>query len=377
MRICIVTHKLQKGDGQGRVNYEVALEALREGHQIVMVASKIDDDLVGHSNTQSILIPVDSWPTELLRNAVFSTKSTRWLKRNRSCFDVLLVNGAITQVPADFNAVHFVHSSWLSSPVHTSKEAKGFYSFYQWFYTRLNVSLEKKAFQDSAQMIAVSNQVARDLEAIGIPSQSIKTITNGVDLEEFLPGRVQRKTLGLPENMPLALFVGDIRTSRKNLDTVLQAMTEVTELSIAIVGGVQGSPYPSLAKDLGIAQRTHFLDYRKDVPQLMQAADFLISPSRYDPFGLVVLEAMASGLAVVTASAAGASELVTPEVGFVVENADDKGAIVNAMKTLSADALLRESMGNNARKIAETFSWQSMAKEYVRLFENYLVLKGA
>ena len=376
MRICIVTHKLQKGDGQGRVNYEIAWEALRKGHEVILVASYVDDALANHSNIEVVCISVASWPTELLKNIVFSMASACWLNQNRLSFDILLVNGAITQARADFNAVHFVHSSWLNSPVHASKGKQNLYGLYQWLYTRLNVAFEKKAFRQSDCMIAVSEQVSRELELIGISPQSIKTIVNGVDLAEFSPGSVDRRSLGLPNSVPLALFVGDIRTPRKNLDTVLSALVEVPDLALAIVGSTDNSPYPQMAKDLGVAHRTHFLGYRKDMPALMRAADFFVFPSRYDPFGLALLEAMATGLAVVTAKSAGASSLVTPEVGFVLEQANDKVALANAMIALTADGNLRQLMGNRARKVAEALSWQSMAQGYIRLFEDFSAVKS-
>lgn len=371
MRICIVTHKLQKGDGQGRVNYEVACEALRAGHQLVLVASAVDDELANNPNVQVSSIKVNGWPTELVRNIIFSSISTRWLRKNCSRFDILLINGAITRFPADFNAVHFVHSSWLRSPVHTFRESITLYGFYQWFYTWVNGIFEKKAFQKSKLMIAVSNQVAKELETAGVSAHSIATITNGVDLEEFSPGNIQRQCLDIPERVPLALFVGDIRTSRKNLDLVLSALVDVPDLHVAIAGSTENSPYPEMAKSLKVEGRTHFLGYRKDISTLMKAADFLIYPSHYDPFGLVVLEAMASGLAVVTARSAGASELVTPDIGFVLRDSNDRDALVDAMRALSSDSNLRSQMGAGARKVAQSLSWQSMAREYVRLFEDF------
>ncbi len=65
---------------------------------------------------------------------------------------------------------------------------------------------------------------------------------------------------------PLALFVGDIRSRRKNLELVLHALTEVRGLHLAVVGDTARSPYPAMAAELGVMDRVHFLGYRRDVP---------------------------------------------------------------------------------------------------------------
>jgi glycosyltransferase involved in cell wall biosynthesis len=73
------------------------------------------------------------------------------------------------------------------------------------------------------------------------------------------------------------------------------------------------------------------LGFRQDVPDLMKAADFLVFPSRYEPFGLVVLEAMATGIPVITAATTGATELVTPDCSFVLPDSDDTQALAEAL----------------------------------------------
>ena len=89
---------------------------------------------------------------------------------------------------------------------------------YQGFYTALNANWERKAFDRAKVVVAVSEKVAQELVAIGIPRDRIRVILNGIDLQEFAPGIVDRQKRGLPEEVPLALFAGDIRTPRKNLD---------------------------------------------------------------------------------------------------------------------------------------------------------------
>jgi glycosyltransferase involved in cell wall biosynthesis len=372
VKICIVTHKIRKGDGQGRVNYEVVQEAIRRGHDLTLLASEIAPELAENSAVNCIYIPVEGYPTEFIRNFIFAQKSADWLRKNRANLDLIKVNGAITMGASDVNAVHFVHGSWLKSPVHISHKRKDLYGLYQWLFTAANAYWEKQAFRKSKIIIAVSEKVAQELVNIDVPRSQIRVVVNGVDLQEFAPGVSSRTELGLPENVNLALFAGDIRISRKNLDTVLHALVKVPELHLAVVGGTQDSPYPAMAKALNISKRVHFLGYRRDMPQIQRASDLFVFPSRYEPFGLVVIEAMASGLPVITATTTGAADLVNPDCGIVLDDCDDVNALADALGLLNSDRSLRQQMGKVARTIAEQHSWSTMAQTYLNIFEELI-----
>ncbi|MBE9001236.1 glycosyltransferase family 4 protein [Nostoc sp. LEGE 12447] len=371
MKLCIVTHKIKKGDGQGRVNYEVANEAIRRGHQLTLLVSEVAPELKENSQVNWIPIPVKDYPTEFVRNFIFAQKSTDWLRKNRSKIDLVKVNGAINLAAADVNAVHFVHSSWLRSPVHISRNRRDLYGLYQWLFTAFNARWEKQAFQKAQVVVAVSEKVAQELVNIGVPRSRIRVIINGVDLDEFTPGesKSNRQKLGLPENVTLALFAGDIRTPRKNLDTVLHALVKVPDLHLVVVGHTQNSPFPQLAASLGLNERVHFVGFRRDIPQIMQAVDLFVFPSRYEACSLVLLEALSSGLPVITATATGGGELVTPECGIVLSDSDDIDALALALLTLVSNPTLIQQMGKAARSVAEQHSWTSMAQTYVDLFE--------
>ena len=369
MKLCIVTHKIKKGDGQGRVNYEVAQEAIRRGHQLTLLASEIAPELEDNGQVNWIKIPVKGYFTEFVRNFIFAHKSADWLRQHRSEIDLVKVNGAINLAAADVNAVHFVHSSWLRSPVHISRNRRDLYGFYQWLFTAFNARWEKQAFQKAQVVVAVSEKVAQELVNIGVPRSRIRVIVNGVDLEEFAPGPSNRQKLGLPENVTLALFAGDIRTPRKNLDTVLHALAKVPDLHLVVVGHTQGSPFPELAASLGLSDRVHFVGFRRDIPEIMQAVDLFVFPSRYEACSLVLLEALSSGLPVITATATGGGELVTPECGIVLSDSDDIDALAVGLMSLVSDIPLMQQMGKAARFVAEQHSWTTMAQTYVDLFE--------
>jgi glycosyltransferase involved in cell wall biosynthesis len=369
MNLCIVTRNVSKGDGQGRANYEIAWEAIRRTHQVAILSSNLDPELREHSQVNWIYIPVKNWPTQLLSSLVFSWRSSAWLRKHRLEIDLIQACGAVTGAATDINTVHFIHSGWLRSPVHPIRLHQGAYGVYQWLYTVLNAHWEKEAFRQAKVVVAVSEKIEKELIEIGVPKDRIRVILNGVNLQEFAPGSADRSQLGLPERVTLALFVGDIRTPRKNLDTVLNALFQVPALHLAVVGATERSPYPSLAIKLGLDKRVHFLGYRRDVSEIMKAVDLFVLPSRYEACTLVLLEAMATGLPVITAVTAGGAEIVTPDCGVVLSDSEDTQALAKALTKLSSDRHLRNQMGQTSRVIAEQHSWNSKAKRYIDLFE--------
>ncbi|MBM0741366.1 glycosyltransferase family 4 protein [Phormidium sp. CLA17] len=376
MKLCIVTAIVAKGNGQGRVNYEVAQEAIERGHQVTLVASSVAPDLYEHPQVQWVSIPAKRFPSALIREAIFSYKSARWLKQHQAEFDLIKVNGAITSASSDVNAVHFVHSAWLESNVNPDRgiRNRNLHGLYHWLYSTLNTQWEAKAFRNTKVIIAVSEKVKQEIVRLGIPGESIQVVLNGVDLNEFYPGRVDRQALELPGNIPLALFAGDIRTPRKNLDTVLHALVQVPKLHLVVAAGVEKSPYPQLAEKLCVKERVHFIGYRRDIPKLMQAVDLFVFPSRYEACSLALLEAMASGLPVITAQTTGGSEIVTSDCGVVLSNPDDVQSLTEALNQLMDDPENLYQMGQAARKVAEQYSWQQQAKAYVDRFEDMVAI---
>jgi len=367
VQLALITHRFVRGDGQGRVNYEVARAALDAGHVVWLVASEVAADLARHPRARVVRLPVSGWPTELLRNQVFALRSAWWLLRHRRQLDLVHVNGCITLGRADVNAAHFVHSAWLRSPHHTSRVRRDAYGLYQYLYTRLNAWLERRAYRRATRVVAVSEQVRRELRSIGVAGERLRVIANGVDIEEFRPAAPARGELGLPPG-PLLLFVGDIKTPRKNLDTLLRALLEVPEAQLAVVGRTEGSPYPEMARTLGVDARVRFLGYRRDVARLMQAADVFVFPSRYEACSLVLLEAVASGLPVIAARTTGGTELLTSDCSVLIDDPGSAAQLAAAIRRIGASPVQLEAMRRAARALAEAHTWSAMAAAYLKLY---------
>ncbi len=373
MNICIVTHEFATYSGQGRVNYEIAKYLLDQGHRVFMVASDVAPDLSCHPNAHVLLVKIPMWvKTAVLRNQVFALRSAALLRQHRTKFDIIHANGGITYHSSDVNACHFVHSSWINSRFHPAREKKGIEGIYQWIYTTLNAKWEQRANRATRRVIAVSDFVKHSLiEDADVPAETIEVVWNGVDIEEFRPiakgeENFLRSFLGLPSTVCISFFTGDIKSNRKNLDLVLQAMVKLpSKHHLVVAGSTLGSPYPEMAKALGLGERVHFLGHRSDVSTMLRCADIFTFPSHYDPCPLVILEALASGVPVVTASSVGNSALIEQgKNGYILNSNYDLDGLVTVLGELGDSLDLRQRVGWAGREMAEEMSWRKMAAHY-------------
>jgi glycosyltransferase involved in cell wall biosynthesis len=379
MNICIVTHEFSTQTGQGRVNYEIARYLLNQGHRIFMVASEVAPDLSCHPNAYPLLVEIPKWvKVRILRNQVFALRSASLIRQYRMQFDVIHANGAITYHESDVNACHFVHSSWIHSRFHPIREKKGIGAWYQWLYTTFNGKWEQRADRATKRVIAVSDFVKHSLvEDAHVPEETIEVVWNGVDIDEFRPRargekNLLRSSLDLPDSVCISFFTGDIKSNRKNLDLVLHAFRQLPDHHhLVVAGATLGSPYPMMAQSMGLEGRVHFLGYRSDVADLLRYADVFTFPSHYDPCPLVILEALACGVPVVTTRSVGNSVLIeSGESGYVLESNHDVDSLAAVLKELGESPELRYQIGMAGRRTAEALSWQKMSAQYEAIYRH-------
>jgi UDP-glucose:(heptosyl)LPS alpha-1,3-glucosyltransferase len=191
---------------------------------------------------------------------------------------------------------------------------------------RLALAIERRALAPGAyrRVIANSRLVERDLIArYGVPASAIEVIHNGVDLERFGPHRKEagaalRGALGIGERDPVVAFSGG-GFGRKGLGRLIEALPEVLRAHPRLVLLVFGRDsaqrlFERQAEELGVAHALRFLGRRGDPEACYAAADLYCLPTWYDSFAFSVLEALATGLPVITTELAGASELLDPGV---------------------------------------------------------------
>ncbi len=374
MKIALVTQNINRGDGQGRVCLELAKHALRKGCQVSLFTNFAEPELMA-GGARWIPVQPNRWRASLLTVRQFVYLANRALQRHAADTDVIHGFGYSLSQRHQVNSVQFVHRTWSKSFAHPIRRSRRPNALYHWLYTRLNIHWEQAAFKQAEVVVACSPMVKGELIATGIPSGKLRSVCNGVDLDEFATALPCRRALGLPDKVSLFLFAGDIRTPRKNLDLVLRAIKELSEVHLVVVGALPRSPYPAMAETMGIASRVHFLGFRSDLPAIMASVDAFVFPAHYEPFGMVVLEAMASKLPVITAASVGASALVCSNAGIVLQNADSLPPLVAAMERLISNPDERMRMGRAGRAIAEEHSWERMVGNYIKIYHELLQLK--
>jgi len=200
----------------------------------------------------------------------------------------------------------------------------------------LAVRIEERALADErVHVIANSHMVRRDVEArYGLARERVSVIENGVDLARFHPrlradvGMAKRRELGLGAGDCVVLFLGT-GYARKGLDLVLEAFPALVRArpeARLVVAGFDSARarYEARAKELGLG--AVFVGGTLAPEALYAAADLYVLPTRYDPFANSTLEALASGLPVVTSSTNGGAELIDAGVHGAVLALEAAGA---------------------------------------------------
>lgn len=224
-----------------------------------------------------------------------------------------------------------------------------------------------------AEVIAVSNLVARDLDDAYGRSEGVSVIYHGVDHERFTPANANRyrrdirRKYGIPDSALLALWVGDLR---KGAVTSIDAIVEAPGWNLILVSRSEPAPYVEYAAKLGVSDRVVFVPPTNVVESFYAATDAFLFPSAYDAFGMVVTEAMASGVPVLVSQFAGASELVEEGVsGHVLASALDGAEPARWLNEWSNNRAVLERMGRAARQSVLPLTWDAIAKQTLAVYE--------
>jgi UDP-glucose:(heptosyl)LPS alpha-1,3-glucosyltransferase len=257
--------------------------------------------------------------------------------------------------------------------------ALGAYSMRLSPYHQVQMLIERRAFRHPGlrRTIAVSNLVRDDLiREFGLAPEETVTIYNGVDLDRFRPaGRDHserasiRQKFVIPASARVVIFVGN-GFARKGLGFLIEAWPLVAGGAFLLVVGADRATekFVRLARELNVGARVVFAGPQPNVESLFHAADAFALPSLFEPFGNVAMEAMASGLPVMTSAFSGVAELIPASMrGFRVENPNDPGEIALRLGALfDAPA----NLGAEARAVAEKFTWDRYATELNGLIES-------
>jgi glycosyltransferase involved in cell wall biosynthesis len=204
----------------------------------------------------------------------------------------------------------------------------------------------------------------------------LEVITPGVD---GVPGpcilaekRAARTTLGLPDRVPLLLFVGN-DFAKKGLPTLLTALAKlVSPVHLAVVGRAETQTATQKMVDAaGLTHRVHFLGSLTDMSLAYCAADMLVHPTLEDAYGMVVLEAMSHGLPVIVSGPAYcgiAGDLSDGQNAVMLADPKSDILVAEAIKTVLGDAALAGKLSQGALAFAAQHSWRQAAQSYEALY---------
>jgi glycosyltransferase involved in cell wall biosynthesis len=231
----------------------------------------------------------------------------------------------------------------------------------------------REAAEQAAVLLAVSEALANDMAALGLPRDKIRVHYTGLDRDLFHPldrlecrrGAAAHFGFELPPGAPLLATVGAL-IPRKGQEFVVRALARVPQAHLLLVGkGPDLGKLQRIADAEGVAGRVHFLgslDHTM-LPVVLSAADAMVLPSASEGLANAWVEALACGCPVVLTDAGGARELMTrPEAGRIV--ARDPGAIAGAVEALIAEPPQREAVASTVAR----FSWPAHAEALDRIY---------
>ncbi len=237
-------------------------------------------------------------------------------------------------------------------------------------------------------MIAVSNMVKDHLQRYHhVPRTRIHVVPNAIDPARLAVGHAGavrcafRNKMGLRPDDLTALFVGH-NPALKGLEPLLRALAERSwrdpssrPIHLLVVGGGATARYRRLAARLGLADTVHLVGFVPDVRACYWSSDFFVQPTYYDPCSLVVLEALACGLPVITTACNGAGELMADgREGYILTAPDALGELVGALDRM-ADDHARRTMATHAARLGREQTLDAHVARLIKVFEEVAATK--
>jgi len=243
----------------------------------------------------------------------------------------------------------------------------------RWLYRRL-----------LRRVAAISPAVERRLLDARVEPERIRVIWSAVDPEALRPSaprEVLRAQLGAAPETPCLLVAANL-VRRKGVDVLLAAVAALAPGSRCVLwvagDGAERAALEAAAARLGIAERVRFLGRRGDVPDLLEACDVFVLPSRQEGLGVAALEAMARGRPVVASAVGGLAEIVIPEQTGLLVPPGDAAVLAAALERLLADPGLARRLGAaGAARVAERFLAEQMVSAYEALYREILAERSA
>ncbi|CAN5683104.1 hypothetical protein BH18ACI5_BH18ACI5_24560 [soil metagenome] len=370
LRIAFVVHDYNRVLGHSRYVAELA-ERFAGAHDVHVFANRFDGLPAGIVQHRVPALRMSALAT------IFSFPLPASMMVGRG-FDIVHAQG-LTVFSPDIVTAHISNARWREGRRLLEGDRL---SWRERLFAALVIPAERSCLRDDrATAIAISSALRRDLaENYGRRAETV-VIPHGVDQAQFHPGvrtrfrPAVRRELGLDDDTPLFLYVGDFR---KGWDVAIRALVNVPGAHLLGVSRTPQEPYRTLAAAHNVAGRVTMVPVTGEIERYYGAADALVLPTPYDAFGMVITEAMACGLPVITTPMAGAAELLTHgEHGLLVTSPTDIPALSAAMSALATDRPARERMGLAAARLMREHTWDRVADRTLAVYYDHVARRQA
>jgi UDP-glucose:(heptosyl)LPS alpha-1,3-glucosyltransferase len=371
MKIAIIRKKYTFYGGSESFSQNLIKRLAEEGHEIYIFAIKWDTS-EQLKNIHFHKVPAVTF-NSFLRDFTFALSTYRILKHEH--FHIIQSHDK-TLYQDIYRAGDGCHIEWLRQRwrrIGPLGKVSIILNPHHW----LILVMERLIFRGHRfkKIIAISELVKRNIiENYHVDERDMEVIYNGVDLKRFNPENRKlyreevRKNFSIERDEFVVLFVGS-GFERKGVEYLLKAVELIPELiTVLIVGKGSEKRMRRFIK----RQRVIFCGPQKEIHKYYAASDVFVFPTMYEPFGNVHLEALASGLPVITTRLSGASEIIRDGLqGFIIDKPEDIEKIAEKILFLM-DRDENQRMSSEARKLAEHFSFSAYTDKMIKLYQDVL-----
>lgn len=219
------------------------------------------------------------------------------------------------------------------------------------------------------KFIVISDSVKDDfMKGTSMNGENFKVIPNGIPLQKF-----QRRELS--SNSSEIICVARLESEKKGQDILIRALAKLKkdgiECSCKLVGEGESRQYlEALSKKCGLADNIQFLGNRSDVPELLANACIFVLSSRYEGFGIVVIEAMAAGIPVIASNIDGPKEIITDSQNGLLFESENENDLAKKLKMVIKDRTLRNRLIHNAFISVQEYSIEKMCDRYLSAYNS-------
>jgi len=368
--------------GAERYIVDLCTRMAKEGHEVHVYAEHWEEEVLGISLHRVKTIPFP----KSLRLLSFAMKATREIKRGN--YDVTL--GVGNTLEADVLQPHGgVHWAWFwrsleayDNPIHWVIKLLGrVLSPKQW----VSGWIEDRPYRrgNYSKIIAISDMVKQDMiqryKGVG---DRIAVVYNGTDIERFYPGNRRyreeiRKRHDIANEFVILFVSNNFRM--KGLGFLMKSLARIKgeghpSFKLLILGRDRQKPYLRLAAKLGLSDKVIFAGSTDEPEKYYGAADLLVHPTYYDACSLTVLEALASGVPVITTFSNGASGVIRSEEGRVIRDPTNLKELKEAIRYFFKSGVKRPPLlqeGKRAEQYSDRINFDRMMSIFREIAPGY------